>query len=90
MILESRFNKHLSLDNYSEYNDETLQKICKRSINNCHFLSTIPCFIDHENQLHEFWLSYIFKALFSNSKSIYEQYLFKKSLLYSSPMINFP
>ena len=54
MILESRFHKHLSLDNYSEYNDETLQKICKRSINNCNFLSTIPCFIDHENQLHEF------------------------------------
>ncbi|KAK8891586.1 hypothetical protein M9Y10_028799 [Tritrichomonas musculus] len=24
MILECRFHKHLSLDNYSEYNDETL------------------------------------------------------------------
>lgn len=42
----SKFHKHLSLMNYDGNYLNNVSSLCKRFINDCRFLSTIPCFYD--------------------------------------------
>ena len=42
----SKFHKHLSLLNYNGNYLNNVSSLCKRIINDCRFLSTIPCFYD--------------------------------------------
>ena len=53
-IMDTKKHEHLAFEYYSGDYVQAIPQICKRTKNNCYFLSTIPSFIDENLQVHTF------------------------------------